>query len=272
MKIIFLGLLLTGILFTLHVCAVARFQSVYKPSVVSSKITIGSKTADPHALQGIKSDDGKHTIEVKDHALPAMDPVKKEASEPEPTGFAVNPVREDLPGPSTQSIVEQSDDLAEFARTTESVLESDTMASDSVNSGRIEVKNGKEVEGEIRIVQITVPEESAENLEVEILPDSTGMTTAYAGGFRLTGNVANNPYCLMVRTRDKTGAEIVQYLPWNPNNPNAFLPHSPMHGYAAITVYESQKMIGRFYITDFTGGEILPLNLELCRSRRMALL
>jgi hypothetical protein len=269
-KPLFLMFFLIGIPFTLRMCTVARLQSGFEYPVVSQKITTVSEAADDHTRQKVLTVERKQTIENQGQTLPAMDPVKINISDPVLPGFAVKYGKVDCPEPSIEPVADQSGDTAESASTTEALLESDLMAQNSIKSKRVEGKHGAEVEVGIRIVQITVPEESAEDLEIEIIPDSTREAYAFAGGFHLAGNVEDNPYCLMVRTRDKTGTEIVQYLPWNQNDPNAYHPHSPLYGYASIAVYESQKLIGRFYVTDFTEEKLIPLDLDLCRLRQMA--
>jgi hypothetical protein len=118
----------------------------------------------------------------------------------------------------------------------------------------------------IRIVQIA----TKEDVEIVLTPEASGDESNNTMRFRLAGNSDDHPYSLMVRTLDKTGAEFIQFLPWNPENPNLFPLHSPLRGYASVAVYQTQNLIGRFVVTDLSGRETIPLDLDLCRSTLLA--
>jgi hypothetical protein len=141
---------------------------------------------------------------------------------------------------------------------------------DTFESGQGEARNDTKEEIGIRIGLIAVQGPSIEDTEIIILPDSSGEAPLYARGFRLAGNEENKPFYLVVRTKDNGGAEFVQFLPWNQNDPNAFRLHGPLHGYASVAVYDSNKLIGRFYVTNFTNEEMIHLDLGLCRYKQIA--
>jgi hypothetical protein len=144
--------------------------------------------------------------------------------------------------------------------------ESGSVTPVTIESGQEEKNDAAEEEKGIRIIQIA----SAEDTEILIPSDSFGEAVSSARGFLLAGNGKETPCCLMVRTGDGSGSEFIQYLPWNRDDPNAFRLHSPLVGYASVAVYESQKLVGRFYITDFMDEKMIRLNLDLCRSSQLA--
>jgi hypothetical protein len=114
----------------------------------------------------------------------------------------------------------------------------------------------------IRIVQIRIQGPDPDAVDIVLTPGIARLNQCPSEGFHLTGNVENRACCLMVRTRDARGDEFVQFLPWNEKDPNHFRLHSPLNGYASVSVYESGNRIGQFLVTDFTDDEMIPLRLD----------
>jgi hypothetical protein len=145
-----------------------------------------------------------------------------------------------------------------------------SVSGDSIGSGRKIQEDGTEQEPWICIVRISVPEEYAEDMEIVIPKDFPSAPMAFSGGFFLEGNDVQIPCCLMIRSRDAAGMEFIQYLPWNPNHPNEFQPLSPMREYASIAAYEGPRLMGRFYINEWAGGEMISLDLNAGQDRMLA--
>jgi hypothetical protein len=136
-------------------------------------------------------------------------------------------------------------------------------------SGREVAEEGAEEEPGIRIVRISVTEPYAENTEIVMTSDHAP-EPAFSGEFRLEGNGRGVPCCLMVRTRDAGGMEIIQYLPWDPARPNSFQTLSPMHGHASIAAYDGSRLLGRFTVIEFSGEDTISLDLNAGSDRQLA--
>jgi hypothetical protein len=246
MKQLFLMLLSIGILFTLRVCTVTRFQSKSELPVVSQKKIAEQKVTDDRMHRTDDRTEARHA--AMKHAI---DMIQSQSTDT-------------LQVSSKTTFLKTADGLPEPGQRSESTTQ------ELFESGQGKEKDGIKEGMGVRIVQISVQGPSVEDTEVVILPDSLIEASSFTKGFHLSGNKDKKPCCLTVKTRDKKGIEIIQFLPWNQNDPNAFQLHSPMHGYASVAVYESQKLIGQFYIIDFTNEETIPLDLDLCRYNQIA--
>jgi hypothetical protein len=174
------------------------------------------------------------------------------------------------PRPRISTDADSSDSVRKTDGEPDSRCDSGAESGNSTGSGRKVQEDGMEQESWIRIVRISVPEQYAEDTEIVMPRDNPSAPMAFFGGFYLEGNDVKIPCCLLIRTRDAAGKELIQYLPWNPNHPNDFQALSPMRGYASIAVYDGPRLMGRFYVTEFSGEEKISLDLNAGQDRRLA--
>jgi hypothetical protein len=270
MKMSLLVIFSMAMLFIMRLCTVVPVQSKRSLPDVSAEQAAVKETADDLTLRDEPVTGSDHVSGNEGGNQQTEESVKRVKSSPEPLEFLSGHAVLNFGDPGIPADSGRPEGGSENGCAAD--IGNGAPAADGAESGRGGARNETEEPGGIgiRIVQIAVSEKSAENLEIVVLSDSTEMAEVFSGGFHLEGNDGRRPYCLMVRTKDRTGDELVQYLPWDQDHPNEFRPRSALHGYASVSVYESQRLVGRFYVTDFAGRETIPLDLDLCRYRQMA--
>jgi hypothetical protein len=273
-KMSLLVILSMGMLFIVRLCTVTPMQSKRPLSGVSREKAAAKAAVDDLALRNEPGTEPDRVTGNEGGNQRTEEPVEQDESNPEPPKFSDGHADSNLHHPNIPADSSRPEGGSEIGCVKSPEKGAESADADAAESGRAGAGNETEETGDIgiRIVQIAVSEESSENLEIVILSDSSTMASAFSGGFHLEGNDDRRPCCLMVRTKDETGDELIQYLPWNQEHPNEFHPSSPLRGYASVAVYESQKLVGRFYVTDFAGRETIPLDLNLCRIRQLAVL